>query len=94
MNNLYTKVIYGGEGSNKTIQKIIEESTLIQIFRDIHISFEKNLALTHLSKEHGDTDMASTFADLLAHIMMEKTHQYIPGRRSQHLIHNLLADGQ
>jgi hypothetical protein len=32
LNNLYTKVIYGGAGSNYTIKHIIEESILIDLY--------------------------------------------------------------
>ena len=33
LENLYTKVIYGGSGSNYTVERIIVESPLIELYR-------------------------------------------------------------
>jgi hypothetical protein len=46
LNNLYTKVIYGGAGSNYTIKCIIQESILIDLYWECHIIVENGFYLT------------------------------------------------
>ncbi|KAJ3522613.1 hypothetical protein NM688_g8849 [Phlebia brevispora] len=94
LNNLYTKIIYGGSSSNYTVKRIIKESILIQLFRDISEMFEENLQLTHLTAKHGDADMTATFREVLEYLRNEKTNEIIPGRRSAHEIADLLDKGQ
>ena len=86
LNVLYTKVVFGGEGSNHTLAQIIKESPLIQIFRDIHLLFEKHLFLNHLTKRHGEPDMTLTYDEVLKHLAEEKAHIFVPGRRSAYSI--------
>lgn len=86
--------VHGGEGSNYTEDHIIAESTLIQVFRDIHLTFEKNLVLSHLTTRHGDPDMTSTFSALLAKLKETKPHVPTPGRSSKHQIADMLMKGQ
>ncbi|KAG2093559.1 hypothetical protein BD769DRAFT_1678897 [Suillus cothurnatus] len=40
LNNLFTKVINGGKGSNRTVDRIILESPLVQVYRNLHGAFE------------------------------------------------------
>lgn len=46
VNNLYTKVIYGGSGSNNAIDRIVKESVLISLFRDCMQVIEDQFVLT------------------------------------------------
>ncbi|KIJ31748.1 hypothetical protein M422DRAFT_124782, partial [Sphaerobolus stellatus SS14] len=36
LNNLYTKVVYGGQFSNRTLQLMLKQSPLIEVFRGVH----------------------------------------------------------
>jgi hypothetical protein len=47
LNNLYTKVIHSGAGSNYMIKRIIEEFILIDLYRKCHIIVENGFYLTH-----------------------------------------------
>lgn len=69
LNNQYTKVIYGGSSSNYTINRIISESPLIQLYRDCKKVVEDQYLLTPKTTRHGDADLTSTYAALtrLAH---------------------------
>ncbi|KAI0688584.1 hypothetical protein C8T65DRAFT_520136, partial [Cerioporus squamosus] len=65
LQNLMTKVTYGGEGSNFTKARIIQESPLVKIFRASHENFEENFALHGLSNKHASKDMRATFEVVL-----------------------------
>lgn len=69
VNNLYTKVIYGGSSSNRTVPRIINESPLIQLYRDCKKVVEDQYSLTPKTTKHGDADLTATYAALtrLAH---------------------------
>ncbi|PSR71524.1 hypothetical protein PHLCEN_2v12607 [Hermanssonia centrifuga] len=94
LGNLYTKIIYGGGGSNHTVERIIKESMLKQIFRDIHLTFKKNLVLTHLTTRHCQPDMTSTYEAILKHLKATKAHEFVPGHLSDYLVPDLFACGQ
>ncbi|KAF8239099.1 hypothetical protein L208DRAFT_1420841 [Tricholoma matsutake] len=46
-NNLYTKVIIAGTGPNRTIEHIIQESLLIELYHDCHVTIENGFHLEH-----------------------------------------------
>ncbi|KAI0695888.1 hypothetical protein BC835DRAFT_1414574 [Cytidiella melzeri] len=94
LNNLYTKTKYGGTGVNYTEQRIIDESVLIQIYRDLHLTFERNLALGHLTTKHAEPDMTQTFEAVMQHLQKARPHEIFPGRESKHSIPNLMDEGQ
>ncbi|KAI0698468.1 hypothetical protein BC835DRAFT_1304794 [Cytidiella melzeri] len=94
LNNLYTKTKYGGTGVNYTEQRIINESVLIQIYRDLHLTFERNLALGHLTTKHAEPDMTRTFEVMMENLKKTRPHEMIPGRGSKHQIPNLIDEGQ
>ncbi|KIJ07102.1 hypothetical protein PAXINDRAFT_46892, partial [Paxillus involutus ATCC 200175] len=64
LNNLFTKVKNGGKGSNRSIDRIILESLLVQVYKNVQGIVQKNFDLTHLTTNHAATDMSKTFAKL------------------------------
>ncbi|KIK75245.1 hypothetical protein PAXRUDRAFT_786856 [Paxillus rubicundulus Ve08.2h10] len=67
LNNLFTKaqqVKNGGKVSNHTVERILLESPLVQVYRNIQTLIQKNFDHTHLSSKHGDVDMAKSFKKL------------------------------
>ncbi|KAG1731093.1 uncharacterized protein EDB91DRAFT_1059035 [Suillus paluster] len=48
LNNLYTKVIHGGKDSNCTVDHIILESPLIQVYHNLQCVLKKT-SCTHIS---------------------------------------------
>lgn len=79
---------------NHTEKRIIDESTLIQVFRDLHLTFERNLALGHLTTRHADPSMTSTFQALLRYYKQSKPHVRVQGRSSKHEIKDMVDKGQ
>ncbi|KAG2134720.1 hypothetical protein BD769DRAFT_1314709, partial [Suillus cothurnatus] len=52
LNNLFTKVINGGKGSNHTVSRIILESPLIQIYQNLHTMFQNDFLHAHQTVQH------------------------------------------
>ncbi|KAI0685844.1 hypothetical protein BC835DRAFT_1408708 [Cytidiella melzeri] len=94
LNNLYTKTKYGGVGVNYTERRIIDKSVLIQVFCDLHLTFQRNLALGHLTTRHAEPDMTLTFDALLRYLQDTKPHEIVKGRESTHSIADMKDKGQ
>ncbi|KAF8660073.1 hypothetical protein AX16_001667, partial [Volvariella volvacea WC 439] len=75
-------VIYGGEGSNYTVKRIIKESILIMIYRNSHSIFDKNFFLNKLTLAHSDPDMQFSYEKALEVLQKCGVHEYIAGRTS------------
>jgi hypothetical protein len=67
-NNLYTKVIFAGYGSNRTQQLIMSRSILIEVYRSAHQIIENNFYLTHRTIRHSSPKMTRTLAHLSGYI--------------------------
>ncbi|CDO72246.1 hypothetical protein BN946_scf184970.g98 [Trametes cinnabarina] len=91
--NLYTKVIYGGEGSNYTKARIILESVLVAIYRSSHANLERNFYLAGLTHKHASKDMKQTFTVLLEYLKTVVPNEYVAGRRSAYSIPNIFVHG-
>ncbi|TFK62852.1 hypothetical protein BDN72DRAFT_872441 [Pluteus cervinus] len=79
-NNLYTKVIFGGTGSSHTIQHIIKESNLIELYRQCHVTMERGFFLTNRTIHHKHPDMTLTISELRSLIRQHKALIPTPGR--------------
>ncbi|KIJ10329.1 hypothetical protein PAXINDRAFT_157655 [Paxillus involutus ATCC 200175] len=64
LNNLFTKVKNRGKGSNRSIDQIILESPLMQVYKNVQGIVQKIFDLTHLTTNHAATDMSKMFAKL------------------------------
>ncbi|KAG1846520.1 hypothetical protein C8R48DRAFT_616346, partial [Suillus tomentosus] len=93
LNNLFTKVINGGNGSNHTVDHIILESPLVQVYRNLHGTFERNFMRTHLTNQHAEADMAQTFKQLCIHIAECSPRKPVLGRNSKYCVPNLFSKG-
>ncbi|KAI0689730.1 hypothetical protein BC835DRAFT_1248881, partial [Cytidiella melzeri] len=94
LNNLYTKVNkIQQHGVNYTEKQINDKSVLIQVFRNLHLTFERNLALGHLTTRHAEPDMTLTFEALLRYLQAEKAHKIVAGRKSVHPIPDMKDKG-
>ncbi|KAI0741659.1 hypothetical protein C8Q80DRAFT_1123500 [Daedaleopsis nitida] len=91
--NLFTKVTYGGEGSNNTKKRVILKSILIKIFRNAHANVEQNFVLPGLTNAHGVKDMSRTFALILDYMKTLHANEYQAGRTSCYPIRNVLVEG-
>ncbi|KAG2029197.1 hypothetical protein BDR03DRAFT_881556, partial [Suillus americanus] len=94
LNNLYTKVIHGGKGPNQTVDRIILESPLVQVYRNLQRVFEENFLHSHLTTQHAIVDMTQTFNKLCRYIEQHSPHEPVLGRKSKHSIPDLYSKGQ
>ncbi|KAI5982250.1 hypothetical protein EDD15DRAFT_2391332 [Pisolithus albus] len=94
LNNLFTKVKYGGKGSNRTLEWILLESPLVQAYRNAQVIIQKNFLHTHLTVKHGDPNMSKTFKALATGFASYSPHRRIAGRKSRHEIPDLIDKGR
>lgn len=72
--NLFTKSIYGSEGSNYTKNRILMESPLILVYRSSHANFERNFHLTGLTSRHAPKNMEESRRLLLEYMEVHKAN--------------------
>ncbi|KAF5313897.1 hypothetical protein D9619_013000 [Psilocybe cf. subviscida] len=95
MINLFTKVTYGGAGSNYTKERVIRESPLIQIFRSCHENIERNFVVTStLGRKHAPPDLKLTLKRTTDYMAEKKVNFYSPGRVAVFTVKNALDLGQ
>ncbi|KAF9549258.1 hypothetical protein CPC08DRAFT_794174 [Agrocybe pediades] len=92
-NNLYTKVIYGGEGSARTLKHILDESILIELFRDCHVTIENDFHLTHRTIKHHPPNMTKTLHRMAHHFESGNPHTYTAGRKADYNVRDMIAVG-
>ncbi len=73
------KIIFCGKGSNRTLTHIINQSSLIDTYRSVHINIEKNFLTTPNSTQHAPTNMANTLWELHKKIRFYCCHHWVPG---------------
>lgn len=83
-NNLYIKRLFGGTGSNHTIDRMIEASPLIEVYKDVREQFEKMFCLSHRTSQHSPPNMKLTFEKLQKYMERNGTNNFNPGRGSEH----------
>jgi len=93
LNNLFTKVINGGKFSNHTINRIILESPLVQVYCNLHENFQKHFSHTHLSSRKNKANMVKTFMELCAHFEKYRPHKVQLGCSSKLCISELIDTG-
>ncbi|KAH6893857.1 hypothetical protein BKA70DRAFT_1118495, partial [Coprinopsis sp. MPI-PUGE-AT-0042] len=92
-NNLYTKRIYGGQYSNRTIDRMIKLSPLIEIHKKIRIQFEKMFCLLHKTTRHSPPKMEKTFEKLLKYMLDHKATEFKAGRKTAFEINDMMSHG-
>ncbi|KAF8314839.1 uncharacterized protein EI90DRAFT_2947721 [Cantharellus anzutake] len=92
-NNLYTKVIFCGKGSNQTLTHIINQSSLIDTYCSVHTNIEKNFTVTPNSTRHAPTNMANTLQELCKKIRSYHCHSLVPGSHVEAEVPDILNDG-
>ncbi|KAF6747015.1 hypothetical protein DFP72DRAFT_1075838 [Ephemerocybe angulata] len=94
LNNLSTKAEQGGSSSNRTTERIIKESPLVQAYRNAKANIDRNFVLTHLTSEHAPPNMQKTFEALGKQLAENNTHRITPGRSSKYNIPDVLDKGR
>jgi hypothetical protein len=85
------QVIYAGTGPNRTIEHIIQESTLIELYRDCHVTVENGFYLEHRTIRHTHPDMTKTLRKLRTAIERSAPHHFTKGRRTKLSIPDQIA---
>ena len=93
LNNLLTKVIYGGRGSNYTVDRILKESILIQLYRDCKKVVEDQFLLTPKTMRHGTPDFTNTYALLVQMANDSSVLKTVYGRKSGYHIPDVFDIG-
>ncbi|KAG2109075.1 hypothetical protein BD769DRAFT_1330201, partial [Suillus cothurnatus] len=77
-----------------SLQCIILESPLVQIYRNLHSNFQSNFLHNNLSAQHGESNMTKTFQALCTYMAAHSANEVKQGRMSHHRVPDLLAKGQ
>ncbi|KAH0834264.1 hypothetical protein J3R83DRAFT_11620 [Lanmaoa asiatica] len=93
LNNLFTKVKNGGKGSNRTVDRIILESPLVQVYRNVQKIIQTNFNHVHLTTNHGAPNMAKTFSKLQEKLLLSSPHIVRAGRQSRYVVEDLSDKG-
>ena len=78
---------------NRTVDQIILESPLVQVYRNLHTTFARNFLHTHLSTRHAEADMIKTFSEVCKKMMQNSPHIVQMGRKSKYIIPDLIGKG-
>ena len=92
-NNLHTKVTYGGSSSNYTLDRIVAESPLIQLYADCKKVVEDQYMLAHKTTRHGEPDLTETFEAMSRLAQSTKDLQFKAGRKVEHLVPDYFSLG-
>ena len=95
LNNLYTKVVHGGQGSNYMIAQIIKESSLIQIFWRMQQMIDENFGLMGRTYAHASPDMQETFKLVIEQLKVRKAHEnFENGRTTKYTLDDMIDKGR
>lgn len=89
--NLYVKWIHGGQGLNHTIERMIEESPLVEVYKGVHSQFEVMFCLDHKTSKHSPANMKLTFEKLGQYMAQYETNRFIAGWES---LYKMIDTGQ
>lgn len=81
------------KGSTRTVENIVKESVLIDVFRNCHLTLEKNFVLSQLTTLHTEPDMTATYAALHRHMDNELLLEFKPGRSTKYKIPDVIDSG-
>ena len=87
------KRIYAGKFSNRTKKRLIAESSLIEVYKNVRIQFERMFCLNRKTTQHSPPKMRKTFAKLGEYIRRERTNEYIKGRKSAYEVPDVMKKG-
>ena len=83
---------HGGQGSNRSVERMIAESALVGTFRVINDSIEHNLHL-YSTSVHGTPDMRRTIGELRQSFLQCSPHHFVPGRKSLYCVPDMVNRG-
>ncbi|EPS93457.1 hypothetical protein FOMPIDRAFT_24388, partial [Fomitopsis schrenkii] len=78
---------------NHTKQRILKQSPLIEVFKNIRISLENMFALEHRTYKHSPPRLQQTFRKLARYMENTNTHAMIAGRKSSYTVADASESG-
>ncbi|KAF8341602.1 uncharacterized protein EI90DRAFT_2881729, partial [Cantharellus anzutake] len=84
--NLYTKVVYGGSGSGKTINYVISQSSIINAYRQCIEDVESDFHIPEKTLHHAAPDIQSRLDGLRKSLRELRPHRYERGRKAPYEI--------
>ncbi|KAJ6586746.1 hypothetical protein B0H10DRAFT_1925747 [Mycena sp. CBHHK59/15] len=93
MINLPTKDTYGGQGSNYTKKRVLEESPLIQIYHQCCSNIERNFQLNSFTSRHATPDMTKTLAKMAIYMQQNSPNEHRAGRKTTYSIPDVITQG-
>ncbi|KAF8340407.1 uncharacterized protein EI90DRAFT_2966224 [Cantharellus anzutake] len=91
--NLYTKVVYSGTGSGKTIEYIVSQSSIIQAYRTCIEDVEEDYHIPDKTLRHATPDIESRLVAIRHELRNLRPHKYVKGRASRTLIEDHIQKG-
>jgi hypothetical protein len=88
------EVVYGGSGPNCTLERILQESILIEFYWECHVLIENGFYLEHRMVHHSLMDMTKTLAKLHQEYVKSSPHIFKPGRKAQCPIPDYMEQGR
>jgi hypothetical protein len=89
----HPKRIFGGKYSNHQKARILKESPLIEVYKNVRIQLEQMFSLEHMTTRHSPPKMEKTFAKLAAYMAKEKANEAVSGRKSKYSIPDVMGKG-
>ncbi|KAI5982306.1 hypothetical protein EDD15DRAFT_2324236 [Pisolithus albus] len=84
----------GGKNSNRSVERIILESPLVQVYRNLQGLVQRDFSHTHLTTSHAPPDMRQTFRKIQGRLELNSPHEISPGRKSRHQVEDLQDKGR
>ncbi|KAF8327240.1 uncharacterized protein EI90DRAFT_2861084, partial [Cantharellus anzutake] len=84
--NLYTKVMYGGSGSGRTINYVISQSSIINAYRQCIEDIEHDFHIPEKMLHHAAPDIQSRLDGLKRTLRELRPHRYERGRKVPYFI--------
>ncbi|KIL54170.1 hypothetical protein M378DRAFT_44488, partial [Amanita muscaria Koide BX008] len=80
-------------GPNRTIKRIITESPLVGNYKSVQQIVQRNFLLVNETTAHCEANLDKTFSELLLQYKESSLHVFTPGRKTTHIIDDLLSRG-
>jgi hypothetical protein len=85
---------FGGSSSNYTKRRVLDESTLVEIYRRCRENVEQNLHLNGLTTRHAPPDLTKTYMRMKDYLTTHGPNEFRPGRKTAYSIPDMIDRGQ
>jgi len=85
--------IYGGKYSNHTKARILKQSPLIEVFKNMRIQFERMFTLDHRTTRHSPPRLQRTFDKLANYMTKNGANVFTAGRTATYSIPDVMGKG-